>query len=511
MSRALLLSLSLCVACSTGPGPGGGPGGGPEPGSAAAALNAAVESIDELPVGAAERVVGDPSAPMAEGDYSCARRDVHETRLYEELAAFDPNSESLWPGAIIQGEALGNGQLAQIVAPRAPATFSVSLENLAGARSATLPQPTLSAFREEIGKLLAAGVTGATPARIYAEIEKVDSQKQLELALGVKADVGVAANVAGSFNFSRTDMKSRYVVKFTQAYYTVDLDTPQSAAALFAPGTKPEDLGDALRPGNPPLYVSSVTFGRMVLFTFESQLSGRELGAALDVVYKAGPQVSGNTSLTDREVLDRTSIRALVLGGSGAEAVKSLRGFDALMQFIEQGGNYSKDSPGVPIAYKLAYLKNNRPARLSFTRDYQIEDCARVNQKVQVTLRNIKVVSAGGDAGNDLELFGILGAAAKNDAEIWSKLVTEHVTIAQGASFPMTGTLGLGIIDVEPGAGKKLSLYSSLHEYDPVGGNDLIGNEVVEVPFESGWRRSVVVRSTGSNAVVEVTFDLSPI
>ena len=56
------------------------------------------------------------------------------------------------------------------------------------------------------------------------------------------------------------------------------------------------------------------------------------------------------------------------------------------MDFIRSGGDYSKQSPGAPIAYKLSYLGTNKPARLSFTTDYQLKDCERVSQKIKATL-----------------------------------------------------------------------------------------------------------------------------
>ncbi len=65
------------------------------------------------------------------------------------------------------------------------------------------------------------------------------------------------------------------------------------------------------------------------------------------------------------------------------------------MSFIKAGGNYSRQSPGAPIAYKLSYLKDNSPARLSFTTDYSVKDCVRVAQKIKVTLQSITVERGG--------------------------------------------------------------------------------------------------------------------
>ena len=73
-----------------------------------------------------------------------------------------------------------------------------------------------------------------------------------------------------------------------------------------------------------------------------------------------------------------------------------------LLDFIKTGGNYSKESPGAPIAYKLNYLKDNSPARMSETTDYSMTTCDRVSQKVRVVLNSIAVDDAGGDSGDDV-------------------------------------------------------------------------------------------------------------
>src|SRR5205823_13351363 len=118
---------------------------------------------------------------------------------------------------------------------RAPATISVSIENLAGKKSATIDKPSLSAYREALTGLLDATITGSTPANLYSEIEQVHSEQQLNMALGVQASWGLGvASLKSSFNFSDTKIRSRYVVRYTQAYYTVDLDAPSSPSALFS-------------------------------------------------------------------------------------------------------------------------------------------------------------------------------------------------------------------------------------------------------------------------------------
>src|SRR5690606_22773748 len=110
-----------------------------------------------------------------------------ETRQLDRIVAYAAGSDSLWPGAIVSADSVVSGLFTQVVLPRAPATISVSLENLAGTKKATIEEPSLSTYREALAGVLSSEITGSTPANIYSEIEEVHSQQQLDMALGIQA------------------------------------------------------------------------------------------------------------------------------------------------------------------------------------------------------------------------------------------------------------------------------------------------------------------------------------
>jgi thiol-activated cytolysin len=453
-----------------------------------------------------------PGQAAVEGDYSCSTQNFKETRQYDKIVAYAANSESLWPGALIAGDAVYSGLFTQVVLPRAPMAFSVSLENLNGAKSATVAAPSLSSYRDSLTGILDAEITGATPANIYAEIEEVHSREQLSIALG--ADVSwLSGSVSASFNFEDESKRSRYLVKYTQAYYTVDVDQPQSPSAFLAEGTLLGAVEGVYGPGNPPLYVSSITYGRTILFSFESEYSSQEMGAALDFVYHGGVvDVSGNVSVSYQDMLSKSKITAYILGGSGGDAAMAIDSYEALLMFIHSGGDYSRTSPGAPIAYKLAYLADNSPARLSFTSDYTVRNCERISQKVLVRLKSIQVESAGGDAGDDLELYGHIWAHGAGDVTLFDRNEDNYVGIPQGQLWPAGGVIGEAILDVEPHAGATIVVGANLTDADGfLNPNDSIGNQSVSAPFETGWRRDVQVLLTGDDARVYITFELQPI
>ena len=115
--------VALTAACSSDPG---------------TQIDHYVRSLPYLPVDPAQVVQGSASEPQRDGDYSCTTENLEETRQYDRIIAYAANSDSLWPGAIVSADSVVSGLFTQIALPRAPATISVSLENLGGTKQATI-------------------------------------------------------------------------------------------------------------------------------------------------------------------------------------------------------------------------------------------------------------------------------------------------------------------------------------------------------------------------------------
>src|SRR5262249_50031089 len=240
-----------------------------------------ISSLPYMAVDEASIEMGNPSPSQRDGDYSCTTQNLKETRQYDRIVAYAANSDSMYPGALISAESINTGLFTQIVLPRSPATISVSLENLGGTKQAVITNPSLSAYREALSSILDAEITGSTPANLYSEIEQVHSEEQLNMALGIQASWGFGlASIKSSFNWSNQQTRSRYLVKYTQTYYTVDLAAPSTPSALLDSRVTLAEVKEHMDEQRPPVYVSSISYGRMVLFTFESEYSAEEMGAA---------------------------------------------------------------------------------------------------------------------------------------------------------------------------------------------------------------------------------------
>lgn len=469
--------------------------------------------LGTLPVEDPRRLEGPTSGPTADGDFACVTTPIDEVRQVDQLLGQLTLGDVLWPGSMLRGDSAHEGRLTPLVFDRAPLSFSVSLESLGGgARSATLETPSLSSYRDAVGKILAQQLTGSTPARIHAEIEEVSSEEQLAVALGASASSSLVGTIKAGFDFTDSSKRSRFVVKFFQLYYTVDIDPPSLPHELFAPSVTADSIATAIG-SDPPVYVASIGYGRQVVFTFESELSKSELQAALDFTYQGGAEISGNVSLTHQEVLAHTHTTAFILGGDAGEAASaSIGSYDQLEAFIGRGGNYSKDSPGAAIAYSLAYVRDNTPVRLSYAASYSERSCSRVTQRLHVVFEKLTVDNSGSDAGGDLEVFGTVGVRGTGELQplvTWAPSAFQQ--IASGQSFPSSGIIGDAIVPVRPQAGNEIRFATSLMESDTLS-NDSFGNALEDAaPFEAGWRRTLMLHRSSGTQAITLQVSISPV
>ncbi|MCU0653866.1 MAG: thiol-activated cytolysin family protein [Polyangiaceae bacterium] len=437
-----------------------------------------------------------------EGNLFCTYQRYEETRVFGELVAFEPNSSTLWPGAVVVGKDARQGLLTPVGLKLAPVTFSVSLENLSGSPSATMDTPSLSSFREEMLDVLKGAAQATAPARVAYEEARIDSQEQLELELGF--GVGYKSfGAKGAFNFSSGSKRTKLVANFVQSYYTVDVDTPQSPADFFAPGVTASDLTNFIGADNPPLYIQSITYGRRAFFFLETDATYTEIKTSLEASFSAIlAKAEANLSSEHRQRLESSNMKVIFLGGSGASAVKAISGYDGFRQALLDGANYSPESPGAPIAYKLAYL-DNTAAAFNLTSDYSVRSCTPTQGKLTATLQQIVPLtsdgtgaseyygeigvtypSGNGDGGCDDPTAGYLSLMSNGEGQSWS----------EGSDYSEF------VENVPLGADKKACLYVKLYEDDAFV-DDEFGVVAKEVPLQSGFFKLPV---SGSDEKAEV-------
>lgn len=333
----------------------------------------------------------------------CSYTYYHATEHFSDFVAFQPNSATLWPGSIVKGADAQYGLLTPISLERAPLTFSFSLENLVASPVAEMNKPTLSAFRELRNQILQQGVEGKAPAAMSLEISQVTSSDSLTRIFKTDITWGkeTGEKITGLFDFLSMDSGYQLAVDFSQAYYTVDVDTPASPSDLFDPSITLEDVQNFMGVENPPMYVQSITYGRRSVLAIKTKHSLDSVTTAFDVVVKSLVDVSVEVDTTTKHILDSLDMQVFVLGGSGADAVKALSGYAGLIDYIKSGADYSVESPGAPIAYKLAYL-DNTGTKFAYTTDFAEARC--IPQLTAVFHGSTFTVDRNGEGTGNAEL-----------------------------------------------------------------------------------------------------------
>ena len=360
----------------------------------------------------------------------CTTKTYKGAPGYNEMFTLDPTTDVIYPGALLKGETVPTGTYEGINADRAPITISASLQNIANVKIDIQDPNRLSEVRQGITDLLNQEVNGATPAEINLDITQVYSEQHLEAAIGVNYR-GVGKKVSADLSFNSSTYQNTFVLKFIQRYYTLDVDSPgKSPSDLFTNLPNPNSFGSTS-----PVYVSSVQYGRMVLYTVESNSSITDVKAAFDASVGS---TDGEIDIEYQNIINSSNIKALIIGGSGSGAVQAINGPGEVYNFIAEGGNYSKDSPGAPLAYKLRYVREGFPvAKVVLATEYQVRDCDLAYPEFRVTIDKIT-----GTQPSDTELHGNLRMRMKiqggyldingngyDDGPSWSRSQNDYVDV----------------------------------------------------------------------------------
>jgi thiol-activated cytolysin len=450
--------------------------------------------------------------PHQDGAMYCTYRRYTETARFDRFVAFQPNSATLWPGSIVRGKDAQDGMLTPVGVKQAPVTFSFSLENITASPVGKMENPSLSAFREVRNAILANELTGATPASFDFQVTQVRSATDLSLALGGGVKWPGGSSVAGSFDFSSHLKMTKVVVNFTQAYYTIDVDTPVKPQDFFHNTTKLDEIKKYVDSTSPPLYVQSITYGRRVIFTVETDETAENIKAALEATYKGALKANGKVDASYQQMLEKSKITAFVLGGSGAAATGAVTGFEGLVKYITEGGDFSKNSPGAPISYKLAYL-DNEVAKLAFTTEYTEKVCKKNRATLKIELSQIDHVG-GDDNGDQIELRGNVGVryptvaspkvscdAGGAQATLWSLTGDSHVKVTKKSSYKPNSPVVIYVHDVPIDADdRQICLSGNLVEVDwpsELSPDDDLGSAKLPIHYGDGWEGEQVLHFAG--------------
>jgi len=341
------------------------------------------ETIDDIitKAGVPDEIVSETDSILMEEDYDfasnwlCKTIEVDATEARGDYRTFDPNSEIIWPGNLLQGNSIIKATPDPIVVERAGGTFTINLIN--GSNSlqtqASVDKVNQSNVVSALNKIISNN-SGAIPANFTYVMQEVESREQLALSMGVNVST-LTVDVNTKLSFSSDKTYNRFLVDFSQIYYTMIYEKPTSYEQVFAPEVTGEDLAPYMSESNPPVYISSVTYGRRFYLLIEST-SGVEklktsIKASYDAAVSSASMSSNATYVTD---LDEVNIKIFAMGGDADAALGAFNGdLTALQAYLQDGGDYFK---AAPLSYVMTSLAHpQKQVGIGVSTKFTIQNC----------------------------------------------------------------------------------------------------------------------------------------
>lgn len=303
----------------------------------------------------------------------------------EQVAIIRPTNGIIWPGALVKvNEGLLNGMPEPVTLKPTPTTLRIDLPGMGAKGTIIVNEPSNSNTQTEIDKALdwwnnnqyVEGYVNASNSSYSAATSFSSQQLALDLGLNVKWASG---SVSAQFNFTSSSTSKVAMMTFKQVFYTVTFDTPSQPGAVFDPSVNSGQIKSEFSNAEPPGYVHSVSYGRIIMFrmvTTESATSTEVEGA---MKYSTG--VTSATATLEakyKSILQNSSIEVVTIGGNADTASQAVtaQNFGDLESILTgQNAVYSKSNPGVPIAYTVKFLMDNKVAKMGYTTDYTATEC----------------------------------------------------------------------------------------------------------------------------------------
>jgi hypothetical protein len=296
--------------------------------------------------------------------------DVIEHAFLQDIAGM-----GVWPGQVIQGRSLTGGDVAPIGPfPRMPGTVNLVTDVITGSpapQSAKVESPNAASVDQVRRDMLRALNPADSPGLLKADFQRASTFREVGVKVGVSVK-GSAFGVDANATLDQTYKQSTVVAVIRQVFYTATFtpDGPR-AGGMWPKGTPLADLTRYMGPGNPPLYIDSVQYGRFICVTAQGAFSSSEITAALKAQYNATVNVSGSLDARSKEVLESSQVKIYTIGVPGRSNFQNITDpLAELQQVYRSGLTFSLENPGAPISFTCRHITDGTLAHVGLAADY---------------------------------------------------------------------------------------------------------------------------------------------
>lgn len=346
--------------------------------------------VEQVTVDSVSTVAEDGTRSWSDGpvDYICTTETYTLADTPEKLVMFSgAPRDVLWPGALIQGRTHSDTRVdpqgnpvASLVGLSIPerAPIQISINDLpTGNNERTVEvvtQPNVDAARGEmIGD--AAAEELFTPASDDFEVETYSSEREFALRTGLSGRyLNFSANASGSVD--RKASETTIAVRYIQRLYEVTVAQPPGPDAFFTDEFTRERLQEEIArgtmgPDNQPLYVASVVYGRMMMFTMTAEATAEELTAIVNASYNGVVGgVDANLSARQSEIVSSSKVSITTYGGGRTGSQDMIRSGDWREYFTQE----VRLEEALPLSYKFRTL-DGEEAGVQEATTYEAQNC----------------------------------------------------------------------------------------------------------------------------------------
>ena len=287
----------------------------------------------------------------------------------------------IYPGAILDGRSIEgmfeSSMLEGVSGNIRPISISTSMPVSGSAVARTsLPRPIAekALYNAALTDLEELNPGGVGAASLQVVLDSFTVYEELKTLYGYNKDLDVFllnSNTVKQGENHHITAKSAMKLKFFQHNFTIDMDVPNSYNELFDPtGLDMDTLGG----GVVPVYVKSVTYGRMGIMVIESEYSSDKVYNAIYKQLGILKNLIGiDKTLTEEEkaIINSADIRVKYTGiGADSDGLIKVNGLEGFIDILSSNNSYSKESPGVPVAFQLAYLDTHGLVEAPFQINY---------------------------------------------------------------------------------------------------------------------------------------------
>ena len=300
-----------------------------------------------------------------------------DSGTFPDESVYDFNADATFPGALVQGKAafIDAGQL--VVDPLPPAAGTLTLHGVTLKPGASLSTHVGADNAAQVTQAVNELVTQAfypDQAPVWScTFASVNSSKDASYAASASFGYGNMVSLSDTFSSADSQSTNHVLAKCTLSFFSISYmpdNRPDAVgnAAFFDPGLTVAQATQYIGPGNPPLFLQSVTYGAEIILLADSNTSSSQMQDSLKAAFSyAGATGSLGLDASTKSTLSTMTVHILAMGGRASAQgplVTSLTGAsvaDGLVQYLKEALNIAASSTqsqetAVALSYKLAYL-----------------------------------------------------------------------------------------------------------------------------------------------------------